>query len=417
MSSPNPYNMIKYAMREISRREFLKFIVGLAGTGFLRPIESVFPEESQSKNLPFEEILRCYPQINPKITAVNLSCIPDRVLGQYIGFHHPNESLVMAISYKEIEKGELKINGYALGLKEAIRRGQKVVLVVEIPYKPDEYDSQSWTQGMEKIAEYFQGARTLIIGNEINTPYSPWRNSLDQYQELYLVAYEKIKTTSSQSLVFPWQEAYYGKGEALQEFLSKEEVKGKIDGLAFNFYDTSEKIEERVSLYQQILNQYGLSRLPVVISELGKPIGAYLTRDQQACLVIQNLATVAYLEKQGKIKLSAWYCAYCGPDNEHALSYSTTEEFIPKPGLFAFLLCQRLLIGEIDLKKKPSGLVEVNVSNQGRPSACFVWNEGERKIDVPPKPGCHQVWKPTGEKLSPSLKLSVCPGDTLIFIF
>lgn len=411
-------------MKEIERREFLKLTIGFAGVKILRPAESLFPEESQPKTSPFEEILRCYPQINPKITAVNLSCIPEKFAGQSIGFHHPNESLVMAIPYKEIKKGELKINGYALGLKEAIRRGQKVVLVVEIPYKPDEYDSQSWTQGMEKIAEYFQGARTFIIGNEINTPYSPWRNSLDQYQELYLVAYEKIKTTSPQSLVFPWQEAYYGKGEALQEFLSKEEVKGKIDGLAFNFYNTSEKIEERVSLYQQIFNQYGLSRLPVVISELGKPIDAYLTQDQQARLVIQNLATAAYLEKQGKIELSAWYCAYAGPNNENALSFSTLKEFKSKPGLFAFLLCQRLLVGEIDLVKNPSGLVEIAVSNQGRLLACFVWNEGKKRIVVPPKPGCRQVWKPTGEKLSsyyplvlyPSYRPTVCAGDTLIFI-
>lgn len=408
---------MKEINRGINRREFLKLSAGLVGAELLRPIESVFPEEPRLKTLPFEEILRYHFQVNPEITAVNLSCIPDRFVGQSIGFHHPKESLVMAIPYKDVETGKLNIYGYAPGLKEAIGRRQKVVLVVEIPYKPDEYDSQSWTQGMEKIAEYFQGARTFIIGNEINTPYSPWRNSLDQYQELYLVAYEKIKTTSPQSLVFPWQEAYYGKGEILQEFLSKEEVKDKIDGLAFNFYDTSEKIEERASLYQQILNQYGLSRLPVVISELGKPIGAYLTQEKQARLVIQNLATAAYLEKQGKIELSAWYCAYAGPNNENALSFSTLKEFKPKPGLFAFLLCQRLLIGEIDRVKNPLGLVEVNVSNQGRPSACFVWNEGEREITVPPKPGCRQVWTPTGEKLSPSLKLSVCPGDTLIFIF
>ncbi len=410
-------------MKEINRREFLK-LSALAATFFVPPVESFFPEESQPKTLPFEEILGCYPQINPKITAVNLSCIPDRFVGQSIGFHHPQESLVMTVPYRDIQKGELDIYGYASGLKEAIKRGQKVVLVVEIPYKPDEYDSQSWTQGMEKIAEYFQGARTFIIGNEINTPYSPWRNSLDQYKELYLVAYEKIKTTSSQSLVFPWQEAYYGKGEALQEFLSKEEMKGKIDGLAFNLYDTSEKIEERVSLYQQILNQYGLSRLPVVISELGKPIGAHLTQDQQARLVIQNLATAAYLEKQGKIELSAWYCAYAGPNNENALSFSTLKEFKSKPGLFAFLLCQRLLVGEIDLVKKPLGLVEVNVSNQGRPSACFVWNEGKEKIVVPPKPGCHQIWTPTGEKLFekpfsyfPIVPIVLRPSSALIFIF
>jgi len=403
-------------MKEISRRDFLK-LGALAGAFFLPPVESFFPEESQSKTLPFEEILRCYPQINPKITAVNLSCIPEKFAGQSIGFHHPQESLVMTVPYQDIQKGELDIYGYASGLKEAIGRRQKVVLVVEIPYKPDEYDSQSWTQGMEKIAEYFQGASAFIVGNEINTPYSPWRNSLDQYQELYLAAYEKIKITSPKSLVFPWQEAYYGKGEALQEFLSKEEIKDKIDGLAFNFYDTSEKIEERVSFYQQILNQYGLSRLPVVISELGKPIGAYLTQDQQARLVIQNLATAAYLEKQGKIELSAWYCAYAGPNNENALSFSTLKEFKSKPGLFAFLLCQRLLVGEINLVKNPSGLVEVNVSNQGRLLTCFVWNEGEKKITFLPKRGCRQVWKPIGEKLFPSLRLSVFPGDTLIFIF
>lgn len=413
-------------MKKIERREFLKLAVGVAGAEFFRPIEPFFPEEPHPKILPFEEVLQYYPQINPKITAVNLSCIPERFIGQNIGFHHPKESLVMTVPYKDIKKGELDIYGYAPGLKEAISRGQTVVLVVESPPKPVQYDLQSWERSVGKIAEYFQGASVFIIGNEINTHYSPWRDSLNKYQELYLSAYQKIKTITPKSSVFLWQEAYYGKGEILEEFLAKEEVKNKIDGLAFNYYDTSGKIEDRVNLYRQILNQYGLPQLPVVISELGKPISAYLTRDQQARLVIQNLATTAYLEKKGQIKLSAWYCAYSGPDGDHALSFSTAKEFKPKPALFAFLLAERLLAGdEINLVKNPLGFVEVTVSNRGRPTACFVWNEGKEKIIIPPKPGCHQVWTPSGEKLSPyysvvlypSFRPSVCAGDTAVFTF
>lgn len=411
-------------MKEISRREFLKLTAGVAGAELLRPIELLFPEEAQPKTLPFEEILRYHTQVNPKITAVNLSCIPDRFVGQNIGFHHPRESLAMTIPYKDVETGKLNIYGYAPGLKEAAKRRQKVVLVVETPPEPENYDPQSWTQSIGKVAEYFQGASIFIIGNEINHYSSPWKNFLDKYQELYLVAYQKVKAVSPKSSVFPWQEAPYDQGEVLEEFLSKEEVRGKIDGLAFNFYGTSGKIEERVDIYRQILNQAGLSQLPVIISELGKP-GFYPTNEQQARLVVQNLATTAYLEKQGKIDLSAWYCAYSGPDNEHALSYSTAKEFIPKPGLFAFLLCQHLLSGEIDLVKNPSGLVEVNVSNKGRSTACFAWNEGERVTVVSPKPGCRQVWKPGGEKLFPFFPIvlypssnpSVFPGDTAIFTF
>lgn len=414
-------------MREIERREFLKLAAGVVGARFFRtrsPLSPDVPEELQPKTPPFGEILRHHPQINPKITAVNLSCIPERFINQNIGFHHPKESLVMAVPYQDIKKGELEIYGYASGLKEAISRGQKVILVLESPPKPVQYDLQSWRQSMENVGKYFKGASIFIIGNEINTDYSPWKNNLDRYQELYLVAYQKIKTISPKSLVFPWQEAYYGKGEILHEFLSKEEVKGKIDGLAVNFYGTSGEIEERVDIYRQILNQAGLSQLPVIISELGKP-GFNPTNEQQARLVVQNLATAAYLENKGKIDLSAWYCAYSGPNNEHALSFSTTKEFQAKPGLFAFLLCQRLLRGEIELKKTPSGLVEVTVSNRGRPTACFVWNEGEGVIVVPPKPGCRQVWTPAGEKLSPYFPIvlypssnpSVFPGDTAIFVF
>lgn len=412
-------------MKEISRREFLKLVGGVIGAEFFRPIESFLPPEPQPKTLPFEEILKRCPQINPKITAVNLSCIPERFVGQNIGFHHPQESLVMTVPYNDIKKGKLEIYGYAPGLKEAIKRGQKVVLVVENPAEPAQYDSQSWTKGVEKVAEYFKGASIFIIGNEINTHYSPWRHPLDKYQELYLTAYQKIKTISPKSSVFPWQEAYYGEGEVLQEFLAGEKVKGKIDGLAFNFYDISSKIEGKVDLYHRILSQFGLSQLPVMIGELGKPINNYLSQEQQARLVVQNLATAAYFEKRGQIDLSAWYCAYAGPNGGHALSFSTDKEFKPKPGLFAFLLAQRLLRGDINLIKHQSGLMELIVTNQGRTQAHFVWNEGERKITLPPKAGCCQVWTPSGRELSsdsplvlyPSYKPSVYPGGTAVFVF
>lgn len=414
-------------MNELSRRDFLK-LSGAVGAGTL------WPEKTDYSSLAcpsLGEVIRISKEVNPRVTAVNLSCVPDyfaNLAEQGSPFHHRQETLMMTIPYPDIKKGKPRLYGYAPGLKEAINHAQ-VGLVVEIPPTPDRYDPEKWGWGLGRNVDFYQGAKVFIIGSEVNFDNrvfkrrKAWQDKLPQYRDLYERSFQIIRRLSPESLVFPWQEAYFGKGEFLKSFLAMEGVKKEVDGLAFNFYDRSALLEERVALYQKILDQHGLGEKPIIVSELGKPIKAFLSAEEQANLVVQNLATAAFLAGQGKIKWSAWYSAFCLSNDGHALSYLKEREFMPRPGLFAFLACQRLLVGEIGRQVDSTGLVRVTAKNPDLKTE-MVWNEGEKEITLPPKPESLHIWSAAGQSLvrnrpiilKPSRKPQACGGEAVIFL-
>lgn len=395
-----------------SRRRFLQQALGTLGIVLTESL-------AQKREIPpYGEILG--REVNPAITAVNLSFIPDTVSGLYYGFHSSKESLIIAIPDSETKRGVVEVRGHKKGLQEAIARGQKVYLVVEIPGNPKEYYPEQWRLNLEKIANTFTGASALIIGNEINTPYSPWGRKLEDYLQLYLDSYRIIKRTSPQTRVAPWQEAYFGNGKVLANFLSYlSQAGGRIDVLPINFYDASFRMESRIRLYRQILDKFGLGKAAIIISELGAPIGIRISEDEQANLVVQHLATAAVLQKKGLIEMAAWFCGY-GVGKQQGDALSTTiynranrrDEFFAKKGLFAFALAQRLLNGEqIIMERKNSGLVEVKVFRQGQLSAIFAWNEGRGKLVYFPQPGCPKIFRPTGERLASGQPLTLLPSQ------
>lgn len=410
--------------KELSRRDFLRLSVvlpiTLAAKQYLPPAK----ETEQEPPFPFMDILRLVPEINPSITAVNLPCIPNKIENQFSHLHHPKESLIMAVPYSEIETGEISVHGYGRGLKEAISRKQKVSLVIEIPAGPIDQGVQSWFDNLPQIIKYFRGAFSFIIGNEINDPNCPWNRDLEKYIALFSHAYQTIKTLSPESSVFPWQQAYFGQGELLTEFIGK--TGGKIDGLAINYYDNRRKMESWIKIHREILHESNLNQLPICLTELGKPLNTMITSEEQARLVVQNLTTAAYLQKQGLIDFAAWFCAYSSVfgSEEHRLSTSNQFGFTVNEGLFAYILCSHLLAGEdIQLKKDESGLVKIVVFGSSQPKAAFFWNEGEEEISIY-LPKAQRIFTADGKKLPPDKEIilfpsnrpETCAGDTIAAI-
>lgn len=458
--------------KEVTRRTFLKAFEVTAGViggeylasrlglpkvhagwptlnNYLDYLEGTIPKEP---TLPIQEFLDQYPQIAP-ITCVNLSCIPDQASRQvygreayysFSGFHNPREILFHAIPY--CQDGE-KANGYGEGLAEAINRGQSVFLIIEIPGAPREKDCQSMSEYVSKVlswmdeircfeqrikerASFFKGPTTFIIGNEHNDPYSYWKNNIDKYAELYLAACKIIKAQNPNNRVFPYQEAYFGDGETLIDFLKQirqqnGSVAGLVDGLAVNVYDESSLIPGRVARYKEILAGFGLADKPIVISELGKPIDFMPTELEKANYVVQHLCTCAYLQKRGQIETAAWFAGFtpaCHPQ-DFALTTSENNEFVVYPAFFAYVASQRLLAAERINFEQVNDLTYVSTFNQGKQKAVFIWNSGENtinfKIDLKGK----QAFSPDGKRLSPAMTVSLSPanyphpGGSLILIY
>lgn len=385
------------------------------------PPFSFFRPESRPK-MSLQEILNNH-SILENLTAVNTSCIPDNT-PLYQGFHQKSgETIVHRVASTQ---GGESVDGYGQGIKEAVFNGKKVFLILELPEPPKKaglsnkayqrkyqewQDNLSqWEKRIKERVEFFSGPSkkplTFIIGNEINNgnkinnPDSYWGNNLPEYLKFYLSAYRIIKDSSPDSRVFPYQESYYGNGEVLVEFLGElKKVNGKIDGLAINIYDISSNIKERVLHYQMLLHSLGLN-VPIVISELGKPMDYLPSEEEKAAFVIQHLATAASLIKEGLIEMAAWFCGFTSEANlvPFSLSSATKTEFRPFPAFFAFILSQRIFNGDkISLTRNPNGLVKVSIYKGKSAVAEIYWNEGRQAVSLFIPEG--KIITPTGNLL------------------
>lgn len=425
---------------EISRRKLLTYAVGLATGAAAKPLEVLAQGYSF---LSIQEILRRYPDISPVITSVNHADIPNAVQGIYSGFHKfdPSESSFRRVSFEE-SKNSLEKNGVLKGLQEAIKRGQPVYLIIETPF-PDPEDSKDadfkrqcsdWEEKIRQRAEFFAGnSAVFIIGNELNTPYSPWNGKLDIYLDLYLKAYKIIKSVNPQSRVFPWQEAYHGNGSLLETFLEKLKKKGgTIDGLPVNFYDISSKMKGRVEEYRTLLNRNSLRNAPLVISELCMPEGSEPSETEKASFVAQHLATLAYLQKSIpllSLERAAWFAGFIYPNHRQDFALTTSGilgNFIMYPAFTAFVLCQHLLANpeQITFQKKDSGMVIITPYEKGEPRASFVWNESKTPLFLTFEKPFRQIVSPIGKILSPNSPVKLLPpktelsaGETIIILY
>lgn len=407
-------------MREIDRRRFLRFtsilIAAAATTDW-----AAQAEKDSAIVISIPEILQKYPAINPGLAAVNWSCVPDST-NRWTNLHHPAEPLFLTLPENRILYQERTwMEKYTQGFAEAIKRGQPTYLIAEIPHNPKNFSLTAWVNGTQRTASEFTGATAFIIGNEINNGSSPWAENLDNYFQIYRTAYETVKNFSPKSLVLPWQEAYFGHGEVLEQFLRKG---AKIDGLPINFYDLSGKMEERVSLYHQILNRYGYKNIPIIMSECGLPEP---TKDKfspidQANLVLQNLATAAYLINNRSLKTVAWYSALAEVDSPHALAFSYHDNFCTKPAFTAFVLAQHLLSGDyIELQRSPEGLATVKVFTQNSLTAIIMWNETNKNVSLAKNSFIEKIISPDGTDLSDQKVITInnpknafLPGETIV---
>jgi hypothetical protein len=332
----------------ISRRQLLTQLRALVLTttlgSFLSPgkkADAKEPEIELPNTLPNKENKEAFkPEsaAGTKATMTNLSFIPE---GK--DFHHTDYETLSCVlgpnSFSRDPDNLSRLNlgnpdnpkslyQYWQGVKEAIGRGQKVFIAVDLPGETDtDITVADWQEYMTAVSKEFNGAH-FIIGNEVNIS-KRWKTQLDDYADFYLTSAQAIRKHGPESKILVYGEAYDGDGTILREALKKislrvykdgGELKDVIDGLSFHFYDTAGKLEKRVELYQQIANDYKINP-KLYLTELGKLESARLTENQRADLITQNLACALALAEQGKLDTAIWHTAYAIDDpGNHGLA-------------------------------------------------------------------------------------------------
>lgn len=268
----------------LSRRDFIRLEASL-GLNLLFPPEKLDPNE-----------LYKFPP-NPNLPAVGFSIVPDSLVT-----HYRDEPVVITMNY-----GDLVIGGYGEGFKHAL--GPRTLKIEQYP-KDKKLTPEEWKNYDTQVIFNYQGIERAIIGNECNSPilesYMPPR----EYASVYETAYQVIKTLSPQTIVSLYGEANDDETHShLREVLKILKEQGiRPDEGSTHFYDHSKKLNGWLKGYQDILNEF-FNGVPIHVSEMGKQISIPVSDEQQAALMVQDLALAAAYAEQGRISFAAWFAA------------------------------------------------------------------------------------------------------------
>ncbi len=394
--------------KKVTRRDFLKMSVAAASLMFPQPpkpesieknlkiISNIYQAIKPPRKPDLSPVKEMFTNLSPNEipTMNNLSFIPNTDT-----FHHRDTERLSAvfnssITYSKDVKAhpghlDLGDSGIWIGIQDALKRHQKIYLVIEIPRETDA-SIEEWKNYVSTIAKNFPGA-TFIIGNELNIKDDYWGQRIDLYGNYYIAAAQEIKNASTDNNVLIYGDAWNGNGEVLRQVLDN--IKGKversnaslkdiIDGIPFHFYDIASKLPDRAQLYQQIALKYGLTP-KVHLTELGKGEIAFkdvsdieLKQKLQSQLLTQNLATALYLANHDVIDGVVWHTAYLINDpNEHSLTKINDKGTITgfKPAFDQFWKVSKLLHHDITVENM-DGITVIKGKTSGNQDVLIAWN-------------------------------------------
>lgn len=317
---------------------------------------------------------------NADANLVNAVVVPESLL-----IRTNQEKVKMAVDFRSTfnkDNPDVLLNnlwGYGESVKDAIRRGQEVWLVLDIPDNVDQVSLEDLARYFSALAKEYstidaEGDRKtarFVIGNELNAyPKTRAESYLHWYAKVYVHAVLSMKKVSPNIQIFPYAEAYYDSGKTLdtslalikQEFSllrpSDELVDTRdepINGLCFHYYDDKTGIRERAMLYHQLAEKHGFPPF-VNLLELGKPEktqGIFTTLDHQV-VIVRNLAEALALVNEGVINSVFWHTAENVVDpNDHALFLYENGNLIPKPQFYTFQTMGKLLHHDVSWNERP----------------------------------------------------------------
>lgn len=352
---------------------------------------------------------------NRDISLTNLSIIP-----QTLYSHSGREILSFPVNFANMydRKTHDHVNhnpdpkkggnlwGYGEGLKEAIKRKQKVFLVLEFPGMTDtDINLEEWEKYVAAVALEYPSPY-FILGNEINTQdQGHFRDNPLLFAKYHAIAALKIRQVLPDTKILMYGEAYNENGETLKRIL---EAIGQhsaslnilpnslIDGLTFHYYDRARFLPERTSLYRKIAREYGLPS-DLYLTELGKPEKEKLDADQHQNIVAQNVSIACSLVSKGLVDCALWHTAYANIDpHRHSLSsYDREGRLLKKPAFDTFWMISKLLYSDISSEYPADGITLVRGKTSEDDIVEVIWNNTPFSEKKPKDPYYFGIKLPT----------------------
>ena len=361
---------------QMNRRRFLELSASSAVVAVLAQLsrkpafsQAVSTQES-STNLtaqypPIPEYIRLGELLpNDQANLVNAVVVPENLLPRT-----DREKVKMAVDFQSTfnkENPDVLRNdlwGYGESVKDAIRRGQEVWLVLDIPDSTGQVSLDDLTRYFIAVAKEYSSTQIsgksrpvkYVIGNELNAQLKTRSDDyIRWYAQVYASAGEAVLSVAPSAELFPYAESYYDSGDTLNKVLAFIKLQ-PISGLCFHYYDDKTGIRERAEIYRQLAEKHGLP--PTVhLLELGKPEKTkanFSVFDHQS-VIVRNFAEALALVEEGIIETVFWHTAErVGDPNSHALfSYNNLGGLEPKLQFWTFQTMSKLFHHDVTWKEQ-----------------------------------------------------------------
>ncbi len=233
----------------------------------------------------------------------------------------------------------------------AMREGRIGTAVVE-------FDRPVQPQKVERIVKLlgYSGIKTIVWGNELNDPSTPWRDNLPALFDILCAAADARRKygLNDLNLSLPAM-AYYGHGEYLQKMvrtirdLQRKRYPSSSDDFLVqrvtdHYYGPVDGLLERIRLMRGIMATEGITRLKYDLTEMGNPSldpNVPKASDQQLAEgYIPQVASIAI--GSGQVDTIDYYSLLdLSPD--HSVMRIDSGRLVKKPTYQSFVVAAKLL--------------------------------------------------------------------------
>ncbi len=233
----------------------------------------------------------------------------------------------------------------------AMREGRIGTAVVE-------FDRPVLPQKVDRIVRLlgYAGVRTIVWGNELNDPATPWRDNLPALFDIFWAAANAKRKYGLNDLHLSLPGlAYYGHGEYLRKMLAtfRDLQRRKypsapnelpVQRVTDHYYGPVDGLLQRIRLMRDIMASEGITQLKYDLTEMGNPsLDPSLPRasDQQLAEgYIPQVASVAIAS--GQVDTIDYYSLLdISPD--HSVMRIEGGRLVKKPTYQSFLVAAKLL--------------------------------------------------------------------------
>lgn len=233
----------------------------------------------------------------------------------------------------------------------AMREGRTGTAIVE-------FDRPVTTQKVDRIVGLLgnYGVRSIIWGNELNDPSTPWRDDLPALFDVFSAANAARRKygLNNLDLSLPGL-AYYGHGEYLQKmFRAFRDLQRKkfpsapndlpVQRVADHFYGPVDTFLQRIKDIRGLMAAEGVTQLKYDLTELGNPsLGTNLTRASDQQMAEGFIHQVASIAIGSNLVDRINYYSLLDAADDHSVMRVEDGRLVKKPTYQAIVVAAKLL--------------------------------------------------------------------------